>query len=115
MGGVIGGEIGGVLGGQLGGTGVKALHWSQAKPKKKCIPKMPKAAKEANIEGNCKTRIFIGEDGKVYDYKFEACPKIFQETVAECMSKTTFYPAKDENGQTYKFQFVFNYKFVLKG
>ncbi len=30
------------------------------------------------------------------------------------MAKTTFYPAKDEHGVTYKFQFVFNYQFVLR-
>ncbi len=114
VGGVIGGTIGGVLGGQLGGEGVRAVHWSEVRPKKKVEPKTPRAATELGLtDERCNLRLFIDEKGSVYDVKTEACPAIYKDNAVAAAWKWKFYPYKIE-GRAQKAQFVLTFRFVLR-
>lgn len=114
VGGVIGGVLGGELGGQLGGTGVRAVHWSQVKAKRRVDPVFPEAAKALGLkEERCQVRLFIDEKGVPYDSDLEKCPKIFQENAKSAAMDWRFYPYKEE-GVAKKTTFVLSFKFVLR-
>lgn len=113
VGGVIGGELGGVLGGQLGGTGVRAVHWSQVKAKRRVQPKFPEAAKALGLSNErCLVRLYINEKGVPYDSNLDKCPKLFQKNAKDASMKWRFYPYKEE-GVARKTTFVLTFKFVL--
>lgn len=115
VGGVIGGELGGVLGGQLGGTGdnVKAVHWSQVKPKKRVTPVFPEAAKALGLkEESCPVKLKIDEKGVPYELDLDKCPKLFHEAVTDALMKWRFYP-HEEGGRPMAASFTLNIKFQL--
>ena len=110
----VGMVLGGVLGGQLGGTGVRAVHWTEVRPKKRVDPKTPRAAVELGLtDERCNVRLFIDEKGSVYDVKTEACPTIYKDSAVSAAWKWKFYPYKIE-GKAQKAQFVLTFRFVLK-
>jgi len=114
VGGVIGGVIGGELGGQLGGDGVRAVHWSQVKAKRRVEPRFPEAAKALGLkEERCNVRLYIDEEGVPYDINLDACPKVFQDEAKGAALKWRFYPYKDE-GIARKTTFMLSFKFVLR-
>ncbi len=115
-GGVLGGSLGGVPGGELGGhSEVRAVHWSEVKPKRRIAPKMPDAAKQLNMsEERCNVRFFINEKGVPYDVRLETCPAVFHESALEAAWKWRFYPMKVE-GKAVKTQFTLAILYRLTG
>lgn len=112
VGGVLGGVVGGVVGGQLGG--VRQVHHSEVKTKRRVMPRYPEAARTANLgDQNCRLRVFIDEKGKPYDVKFMACPKVFQPSAEKALFKWRWYPAKDENGNKTRATFGLNIRYTL--
>lgn len=114
VGGVLGGVKGGEIGGQLGG-GVRAVHHSEVRTKSRVMPLYPEAARSMNLGNvNCRVRIFIDESGSPYDVQFEACPKVFHAATSEAIYKWRWYPARDDDRNKVKAQFLLNIAYKLK-
>ena len=43
---------------------MRAVHWSEVKPKKRVTPKFPKSASQLGLEASCQIVFFIDEKGK---------------------------------------------------
>ncbi|MFN0152725.1 MAG: energy transducer TonB [bacterium] len=61
------------------------------------VPKYPKLAREANIEGEVRLRVLVGEDGKVRKVLIVSGPESLQDAAAKAMAGAVFKPALNGN------------------
>ncbi len=81
--GMAGGTLGATLGAE-GDAGATGVHWSEVEVLHRVPPKMPDAARRADItEEKCNIRFFIDEQGVPYDVKAEDCPDMFVASAME--------------------------------
>ena len=92
---------------------IRNVHWCRVVPKVMIAPKYPVEAQKKGIEGVCKVRFFIDEEGKPYDIKIEQCPEVFHEAATKAAWKWRFTPF-EEDGEAVKATFLLALRFTLK-
>ena len=92
--------------------GIELQHWTQVRAKKPPAPHMPAEAKRTGAEGDCKVRVALDETGRPTACRFEPCPVVFQDSVAEAHWESTYYPFK-QDGQAVPAHFVYVFKYKL--
>ncbi|GDX82103.1 hypothetical protein LBMAG42_39140 [Deltaproteobacteria bacterium] len=92
----------------------KLVHWSEVQMKVRGMPKYPKAAKAAGIEGTCTMQLCVDAKGKLTNVTPRSCPEVFVESATAASWKSKFYPVKSKDEPT-PVCFDLRYQYKLAG
>lgn len=97
----------------VGPGDVPTRHWSEAKLKRMEQPKYPEEAKAAGVQGECRLKLYVDEEGTVFHVEPGDCPEVFLHNTTRAAYAAAFYPFKPDGKQASKTAFTMTYKFKL--
>jgi TonB family protein len=92
---------------------VPERHWREVRPRSRVAPRYPVAAQKKGIQGSCKVRFFIDQEGVPYKVKIEECPKVFHDAATKAALRWRFEPV-EADGKPTRAQFLLSLRFRMK-